>query len=183
MQHHGLPTRLFDWIESALVALYFALRDAKGENNPAVWVLDPFALNRKIARKRSQIFLPTDKIVQGYLGDPFSEKPPRPLPRGPIALNAPFHSRRIAAQRGVFTLHGQSRKALERYTVLKPHLIKIEIMRNKISIIREQILVAGITETTVFPELPSLCQELLDYWKYLPPSKKDIQLSKTKGKG
>jgi hypothetical protein len=42
-QHVGLPTRLLDWTEGLLVAVYFALK----ETNPAVWMLDPVELNRR----------------------------------------------------------------------------------------------------------------------------------------
>jgi hypothetical protein len=163
MQHHGLPTRLLDWTKSALVALYFSVRDATAENNAAVWVLDPWALNSKVARKGEHIFHPGERRIQNYLTEPFSRVA---LPRSPIALEAPLNSNRITAQKGAFTLHGNTRKALERYAILKPRLLKIEIARQKISLIREQLLVVGITETTVFPELTGLCRELLDYWKY-----------------
>ena len=61
-RHSGLPTRLLDWTEGSLVALYFAIakQETLGTNiNPVVWMLDPIELNRLVVwwkgKKKSYI--------------------------------------------------------------------------------------------------------------------------------
>lgn len=51
MQHFGTATRLLDWTEGALIALYFAVRSNDGSDDAAVWVLDPYQLNKRVIGK------------------------------------------------------------------------------------------------------------------------------------
>lgn len=160
MQHHGLPTRLLDWSENPLVALYFALRRAPGKVRPAVWMLNPSKLNMLVAGARDVVLLHTDPIARAYLPDT-----EHALPRDPIAIQPPHNSRRLMAQKGAFTIHGRDQEPLDSYTSLRGHLIKFEIRCGAISSIRKDLTGTGMTEAHVFPELPSLCEELKEHWK------------------
>ena len=161
MQHHGVPTRLLDWSESALVALYFAVADSSEREDAAVWMLDPWAINVRIANIGKRIFGGEDPELQPYLPSVYGSK----LPDPPVALQAPYASRRIAAQKSCFTLHGSDRTPLNKYPQLASRLYQIVIAKGAIRRIQRALELSGVTQSTVFPDLSNLAAELLRYWR------------------
>ena len=163
MQHYGLPTRLLDWTESALIALYFALRDNKGKRDAAVWVLSPWWLNRETLGEY-MLLAADDPHVSGH--GPLA--PGRELEgRMPLAITPIHSSPRIAAQRGVFTIHGTERGALNRLarrTKERPSLRRLVIPKKRIFDLKTELAVSGITESLVFPELTGLCREMTNFF-------------------
>lgn len=67
MQHYWAPTRLLDWTENLLVALYFAVRDPEkdGKEDSALWVLNGRNLNyfSSATEAQSRIAWPSDPDV------------------------------------------------------------------------------------------------------------------------
>ena len=166
MQHYGIPTRLLDWSESALTALYFAL-DGNERHDRCVWILEPHDMNKNL-HNNDLIFTYHDDPVPRYL----SKRPTlsrtearrflSQLPSSPAAIAPPFTTRRIAAQRGQFTLHGQDRAPLEDLPKLQRHLVKLIIPAARVRSMREDLAWAGVTRTSVFPELTALALEVLE---------------------
>jgi len=72
MQHYRLPTRLLDWSESPLVALYFAIEDeARDEADGALWALLPTRLNLQ-QLNREGICLPRSRDLRQLCVEAFA---------------------------------------------------------------------------------------------------------------
>jgi hypothetical protein len=85
-------------------------------------------------------------------------------PDPPVAIQPPHYASRLTAQKGTFTLHGKSKKAIDEYESPGCWLSKIELDSEKLPEMKAELAATGITEAIVFPELPALCRDLREYW-------------------
>jgi len=158
MQHYGIPTRLLDWSESPLVALYFSLQKSKDDIDvdAVLWSLKPTELNKNanIENDNEAFFIPSfdDKVVQGYSIESISETPAK---LSPVAVIATRNNPRIQAQMGVFTIHHKNNIPIEEIGD-KSHIIKYIINKNNKRTMLKQIELLGISEFQLFPELSSI---------------------------
>jgi hypothetical protein len=171
MQHYGAPTRLLDWTDSALVALYFAIASypanpRRGTPRPAVWALNPWKLNRKVGIQFDGPLVSDLPEAEKYLRPAYGGNRP---PKYPIALDPTFIAQRMLVQHSHFTLHGHDPRGLDelrRELRLGQALLKVEIrsVDESVKILRQRVALLGISETTIFPDLGGLGRELsLEY--------------------
>lgn len=162
MQHYGLPTRLLDWSESHLCALYFAVCNFEDKSDACVWVLHPWSLNEYAIDMTS---VPTSDFegLSGYRLPPSTKVIDRSIDaKIPVALRPSHGTPRIQAQQGVFTLHGSRKAGLNRQCekLESVSLVKLTISGTKKKSILVDLYRAGVAEGKLFPDLQGLCSEI-----------------------
>ncbi len=154
MRHCGLPTRLLDWTENFAVALYFAVKD--NPFSPCIWVLDPYKLNLQSWNEEGLLNPSTDlefDYFSAYIEKIETKK------STPVALIPNKQSKRVFAQKGVFTLHSDNTSPLEE--LFNSCIHKVEIPLDIIEDAERFLYLAGINEYTLFPDFDGLSRYLI----------------------
>jgi hypothetical protein len=164
-RHHGVPTRLLDWTESPLIALYFATHSVddptrNDTKDGALWILLPVELNRlasiaMFGKRDLPIFETDDEHLHNYLPSVMaSERTTRLTPAAGIAIR---HSKRMQAQHSVFTVTHREQSPLEALGT-GSHIGRYVIPAHAKASIRRQLEALRIDRLTVFPELDNVAR-------------------------
>lgn len=156
MQHYGVPTRLLDWTESPLVALYFCV-NSEPEKDGAIWILKPSELNRiaRIRPKDEDGFIPSfqDDELMPYAIEKLRGN--NVVELSPVATIASRNNPRIQAQLGAFTIHHIEEDPIENLGDTT-HAQKILVDADAKAALKTELELLGFTKFQMFPELASV---------------------------
>lgn len=170
-QHYGIRTRLLDWTEGALIALYFAVN--REPTKPRVFMLNPYKLNNLTLKQRGEPLLnpPNFPLTWVKLGSDYFELAWAPsnvrekILDLPLAIPASYQDHRMISQRSCFTIHGRKLSSLvtllqESVENLGDYLITYKIQPKCCRAITHQLSYLGISASTIFPDLDNLSKDI-----------------------
>ena len=162
MQHYGLPTRMLDWTQSPLIAVFFATETYREtpDTDACVWVLTPGLLNEK--EGFGNCIYPIDAdTTQEMLLPAFKHNHHNPeLKNKILACSSTENNLRMYSQYSNFTVHN----SLERLEDIcdENMLYKIIIPSGRKQYFIESLRVFGISESFVYPDLDHISNDLKD---------------------
>lgn len=149
-QHHGMATRLLDWTENPLIALWFSMAPKSEFRNldySVVWGFN----------------VPVSDVVAST-GDINS------FPVGSTKVFKPNHiTKRISSQFGWFTVHKHNAErkfvAFEKNEDYSGRLFKIEVKSDCFSECKKRLHSFGINSASMYPDIDGLAKHV--EWLYL----------------
>ena len=142
-RHHGLPTRLLDWTKSQLIAAYFACEKSGVIGGDSVdAAIYGLKITEHVSRSgHNNINLNKENDVWFYVSQNLSK--------------------RVTAQRGIFTIHDTPQKPFD-----SEDIIKWKIESNNCGEIRYYLNKCGISRETLFPDLDGIAENLRWLYKF-----------------
>lgn len=184
MQHYKVNTRLLDWTENALLALFFAVSDNDElKNDAVVWILQPFKLNdftiQQIVGGKHNFFIPhgletkksknlindkgqirLNELTRRYLNMDFEKKEEENNEYlfYPLAIYPTYLDERISNQKGCFTIFGNKINGLKSAKEKNVEFLDKVIIsggKTKNKILKELRLM-GIDFSSIYPDLDGI---------------------------
>ena len=183
MQHYNISTRLLDWTENELLALFFAINDKGTMSDDArVWILEPFNLNNHTIKTilntdKTCFRIPTcndsttpkklisttdglnfDELTRRYLKMDFIEENDIQTTYYPLAIYPTHLDKRMSAQKACFTIFGNKINGINSIKDNKESILNSIIIsgdKSKVEILKELRLL-GIDFSSIYPDLDGL---------------------------
>lgn len=173
MQHHDFPTRLLDWSESILVALFFCVIDSQNENGE-LWSILPWKLNEFSGFWG--VPLPEHSLVKFLSNEPFHNSSSElvesyklsELPTKPIAFLPNLVLPRITSQLSAFTIHPIPSEGLTIPDLIEDDqfLVRYIIPSGLKRKFEQKLNFLGVSHRSLFPDLEGLAKHFKREEKY-----------------
>jgi hypothetical protein len=168
-QHYRMPTRLLDWTNNPLAALYFAVCSHEHKDGALIGMdahqiskgakygrTDPDNCRKQvefegIADSRHPAFTDALRVL-------FWWEPPEEWPGFIMPVRPDYFDRRITLQRGCFTFHVPDPHMLTKQE--NPTLVSYVIPKENKQGIRKQLALLGIDDFSIFGDLDHLSTRL-----------------------
>ena len=175
-RHFGLPTRLMDWSQSPLTALYFAAQrsitdESKPDTDGCLWALEPGRMNLQMAGNR-RLFAPAERSVRAVLEIAFEPDPrvaarsTEPIAGKAYAIGPREIDARVLVQQGAFTIHAGAQDLADvgyyyaGHSQAPPWRRAFRVPRAAKPMVLHFLRELGVNESTLFPDLGALAREL-----------------------
>jgi len=172
MQHHDAPTRLLDWTENILIALYFAVKDYPKKDGE-IWALYPDELNKRSGIP-GRMLLSKNPNLQYLAKEVYYRENAKlelakslklnDIPKYPIAFLPTLNFLRMVVQSSTFTIHPVPEKGNQIQDLLigeKKFLVRYIIPAENKVFLLDNLNSLEIKHYRLFPSLDSLSKDIV----------------------